>query len=428
MVNLGRNLMLILLALLLAGCGSAQQQPGGGAPPVEAVIIAPSDMRGGSDAVWRVNVNGFNGPFTILWDFGGGAVVNEHSFANELSPNLLRVGMINPGTEMKKYTATVNVTDKVGATDTTSFQYIVGPPGEEPPVNPPPVKPPPVVNPPGGNQPPVIEGYSIDGAVLTVYCSDADGDEITVTLLDEFGGSLGELQGPETVFEIDLWNYFWLQREIGLTIEASDGSETATESTAYMPQTVNIANDALYAVATATTAREVREPTDVGAGNGVRVIVFTGPTKWPFQRLAGIAVTCEDGSDYVRGSFDAGIPDSAYDAAGITGIDGIWASMDADELEVTPDEMIGGIHRRDLPGSRGALDFSIIPLGASELEGEGGVLFSFELAFSQRGEYRIGFQPLDIVSRTYYQSGNQLNDYFWGDITNTEVPNTITVE
>lgn len=406
-----------VLALVLTSCGGASSpQQGGGAPPVEAIIIAPGEMRGGSDAVWRVNINGYNGPFRISWDFGGGAVTNDHSFSDELSPNLLRVRMVNPGPGEEQYTATVTVRDKVGATDTATYSYRVGPPGADPPPLPPP-----------GNRPPVIEEVTVSEGMLSVLVSDPDGDTVTVSVTDEFGNDVGEDQGTELLFALDRWFGFWLQREIGLVISASDGAEAVTKQSAYTPQPVDIAEDTLYAVATADTAPAVRDPQNAGPGKGVRVIVFTGPTKWPFQRLAGVAVTCEDGSDYVQGSFDAGIPDDESDTDGITGIDGIWELLDADELEVTPDDQIGGPNRRDLPGSRGALDFRIIPQGALELEGAEGVLFSFVMAFSQPGEYRIGFQPTDTISRTYYQDQAQLNEYFWGDISNEGVPNTVTV-
>ncbi|MCB1185732.1 hypothetical protein KDL29_01085 [bacterium] len=413
-----------LLMAALASCGASSPPPQQGAPPVEAIIVAPFEMRGGSQAVWRVNVNGYNGPFTIHWDFGGGAVVNEHDFSNELSPNLLQVGMVNGTEAVKEYTVTVSVTDKVGETDTSTFRYRVDPPGDEPDPVDPPVKPP--VDPTPGNRAPVIDSFSVSNGLLQVSCSDKDGDDITVSVVDEFGNEYPAQSGTETEFEIDQWVGFW-QSQVGLEITASDGQDDTSTTATYAPKPISIADDTLYAVAMSGTAPSVRDPQQASDGQSVRVVVFTGPTKQPFQRMASVAVTCEDGSDYVLGSFDAGAPDSSSDANGLTGIDGIWQLLEADDLQYSADDQIGGIHRRDLPGSRGALDFSIIPQGALEINGAYGVLFSFEIAFSEPGEYRIGFQPVDTISRTYYQDDSDLNEFFWGDVTNSTVPNIITV-
>jgi hypothetical protein len=396
------------LSLLLPGCSSPPPPQDGSGSYVEAVIIAPGEIKGGSDAVWRVNINGFNGPFKIHWDFGGGALANEHTFTDELSPNLLKVQMLNDTAAEKRYIATVTVTDKTGAVDSREYSYGVAVPG---------------------NRAPVIDNALVSNDRVLVSTTDADGDTITVTVLDEFGNRIGTQTGNVTEFPINPLLGFWLDREIVLTVSASDGEDgTDTTELSYLPQKVTLAKDTLYAVATSSQGSVVDDPLTSGPGSGVLVVVATGELAWPFQFLNGVGITCEDGSDYVRGTFDAGVPDGVPDADGVDVIDGIWAQMAPEGLELLADDLIGGNRRSDVGGGRGRLDFGILPQGGSDLRGASGVLFSFEIGFTEPGEYLLGFQAANTVSRTYYQDELKNNEYFWGTISNVGIPNTITVE
>lgn len=398
----------ITLSMLLLGCGSSPPPQDGGGSYVDAVIIAPNEIKGGSEAVWRVNVNGFNGPFKIHWDFGGGALVNEHTFTDELSPNLLKVQMLNDTAAEKRYFVTVTVTDKTGAVDSQEYSYGVAVPG---------------------NRAPVIDNALVNNDRVLVSTTDADGDSVTVTVTDEFGNRLGTQSGNVTEFPINPLLGFWLDREIVLTVTASDDEDgTDTTQLNYLPQKVTLAKDTLYAVATSSQGSIVDDPLTSGPGSGVLVVVATGELAWPFQFLNGVGITCENGSDYVRGTFDAGVPDGVPDTGGVDVIDGIWAQMAPEGLELLADDLIGGDRRSDVGGGRGRLDFGILPQGGSDLRGASGVLFSFEIGFTEPGEYRLGFQAANTVSRTYYQDALKNNEYFWGTISNVGIPNTITVE
>ena len=404
----GFNWMLMIVALLLQGCGAAGAPQDGGGSWVEAVIIAPNEIKAGSEAVWRVNINGYNGPFDIQWDFGGGASVNNFSFEDELSPNLLRVGMLNDTAAEKRYVARVTVTDKTGATASTEYHYGVGLPG---------------------NRPPQINNALVNDGSLFVSTLDPDGDTVSVNVHDEFGNNLGTQTGDVTEFTINPWLGFWLDREVELTITADDGREgTDSIVRSYQPQHVTLADNTLYAVAVSSQGSVVEDPLSSGPGSGVLVVVATGQPDWPFQFLSGVGITCENGSDYVRGTFDAGVPDGVPDGAGVEVIDGIWAGMAPTDLELTPDEQIGGTNRLPAGPGLGRLDFSIRPVEGSDLRDASGVLFSFEIGFSEPGTYHLGFQAASAVSRTYYQDEAGNNEYFWGSISNIGVPNTITVE
>jgi hypothetical protein len=49
------------------------------------------------------------------------------------------------------------------------------------------------------------------------------------------------------------------------------------------------------------------------------------------------------------------------------------------------------------------------------------------MAFGKAGTYQLGFQQFDVVNRTYYQDSAN-TEYFWSDIDNEGVPNTVVVQ
>ncbi|MDQ3023193.1 MAG: hypothetical protein M3R04_02225 [bacterium] len=209
--------------------------------------------------------------------------------------------------------------------------------------------------------------------------------------------------------------------DITFTADDSRGStDTATATITADP--INLVADTLYAIPL---------DTDIFAGERVRIVVATGDPANPFQYMTGVRVTVDQAADAlyvgaggtgdVPGSFNVGLP------GGQTGdVDGFWTAMNPSGFLLAPDSFI---QRSDAGGGPHCFDFNVTPLGGSDVADGEGALFNFELEFPNDGTYKLGFQDLNIVSRTYYQDGNMAPDYFWGDISNDHegVPNTVTV-
>lgn len=66
---------LCLIGLLTGTACSSGGGPGSG-PFVSATLAVPADMSGGAEAMWSASILGGIAPFTVSWDFGGGAMPN----------------------------------------------------------------------------------------------------------------------------------------------------------------------------------------------------------------------------------------------------------------------------------------------------------------------------------------------------------------
>ncbi|MCB1219433.1 MAG: hypothetical protein H7A35_10545 [Planctomycetales bacterium] len=173
--------------------------------------------------------------------------------------------------------------------------------------------------------------------------------------------------------------------------------------------------DTLYAIATSDRT---------SAGGNVRVVVATGDTANPFQYVNGCGVVCENGASYASTTFDVGNPDDTPDVGSANPIDGVWGDMGATSFLLAPDNFITG---KDLGNGSSRTDFNVTPLGGSDITANG-ILFSFEYTFASAGTYHLGFEAVNIVSRTYYTDASQSEDFFWSDISNDHQYNTIVVE
>ena len=89
-------------------------------------VHVPDVLLGGEDAAWSAEWENGTAPYTITWDFGGGA--EDIAPATAESPDEQTVLMINPSqTESASYTYTITVEDSLGTVGVATGDYIVGP-------------------------------------------------------------------------------------------------------------------------------------------------------------------------------------------------------------------------------------------------------------------------------------------------------------
>jgi len=161
--------------------------------------------------------------------------------------------------------------------------------------------------------------------------------------------------------------------------------------------------------------------TDTGTvADPVRVVVASGGFPHPFQYMNGVAVTVEEGAEYVDLSFNVGAPGGAQkDPDG-----SLWPTVDPLTFLVPQDNMYT---EAPVDGDPGLIyiAFSVIPVDGTDTT-TGGELFNFEMQFSAAGTYHLGFLEFQTVKRTYYSDGAS-NEYYWNTISNGNGVNTIVI-
>jgi hypothetical protein len=122
------GIMCVLFGLLLlAGCECC-----GADDPlvvtINPVLTAPAGMVGGAAAEWACTWTGGTAPYSVAWDFGGGAEPdNVTGTASGLS-HTASVAMVNPSaTEPADYTVTLSITDAQGYGGSATLDYTVAP-------------------------------------------------------------------------------------------------------------------------------------------------------------------------------------------------------------------------------------------------------------------------------------------------------------
>jgi hypothetical protein len=280
----------------------------------------------------------------------------------------------------------------------------------------------------------VITAAATADCEITVTVADADNEDVTVTattvdpaVTSNTGATVVAGGNGTATFNFSAADL--LAGGTGsVTFTATTAADTTgqTASATVTCPAIALAADTLYAIPLQT---------NVNAGDRVRVVVATGDPANPFQYLTGARVTIEQGADalYVGGTGAAGgtgdVPGS-FNVGAVGGqaadVDGFWTNMNPTGFLLAPDNFI---QRSDAGGGLHGIDFNVTPLGGSDVTTGEGELFNFELEMTNAGTWTLGFQDVNVVSRTYYQDGNQAPDYFWGDITNNHagVPNSITV-
>jgi hypothetical protein len=159
--------------------------------------------------------------------------------------------------------------------------------------------------------------------------------------------------------------------------------------------------------------------TVITTADTARIVVASGPTEAPFQYMNGVSIMVNTGAAYVDGTLNVGAPGGA-----ISEMDGIWQAVQPDSFLLPSDYMI---QERSISYDQVCIDFNVTPIGGSDVTC-GGMLFNCELAFTEPGNYVLGFELHHDVPRTYYSDAAS-TEYYWGDISNEYegVPNTITV-
>jgi hypothetical protein len=358
-------------------------------------LAVPAGMTDGANATWTLTINGGLPPYTVDWDFGGGADPNTFHITNASHPNSSVTTEMQQGT----WNATVTVTDLTGLSATTNVAYTVGPSGPPPPIV------------------PVINSATYNSATqeLTVVTSTTEaGETLTVNLQVPAGfnvdASSKVAPGPDprtAVFNITAASpAAGATGTFVVTVTDSDGDTSAPVSVV-----VTIAPVVPPPVIPADTLVAVPQVAAAQAAEAVTLVVSTGVTANPFQYMNGVGVTIESDAAYVPASFNVGAVGGAT-----ADPDGIWANMNpSGGFLLPPDNFIVSTA---IGGGRERWDFNITPIGGSDLTGVGGDLFNCQFTFTAMGNKTFGFQDVSGVKRTYYSDG-ALNEYFWGDITNS---------
>jgi hypothetical protein len=387
-------------ALIVLATSCETLNIGGTQVPFRGPIVSvtpPADMNGGESHTWSASWVGGTAPYSISWNWGGGANPNTAA-ANGIAgtTNSQTVTMVNPSqTDSANYNLTVTVTDAQGLGQPATFAYVVDP---------------------TLNTAPVITATNFAAGTLTVSVTDAEGDDVTVDITPSAGISAGSTSdvvaggNGDATFSLSADDIFsGASGTVDITATDTPG-DTDTAS-----QAVNIAGITLIA----DTLIAVPLSGSSSTGTGVRVVVATGVPANAFQFMNGVGVTVESDAQYVATTFNAG---AVGGAAG--DVDGFWTAMaPGGGFLLPPDNFI---QASDIGGGQERWDFNLTPIGGSDQTTAEGALFNFEFSFSAAGTKTLGFQEFETVNRTYYQDGSN-NEHFWGDITNSSVPNTITV-
>ena len=362
--------------------------------PVATGANAPG-LFGSETATFSAAIIGVNGPFNISWNFGG-AATNTTSTLAVAGTSTVSVTFVDLAAATD-FTATATVTDGAGVSQSDSVTFNVGA---------------------TQNQSPSIDSLTFAGGTISVTGSDPDGDSLTFSAsLDSGDVTVSGPNGANATsasFGVSP-NDILAGGNFTVTVTADDGKGgTASDSVSGSFDAFPLADDTLYAIATASSA---------SAGGNVRIVIATGDTANSFQYLNGCGVVCENGASYAATSFDVGTPDDTPDVGSANPIDGVWGDMGATSFLLAPDNFITGT---DLGDGTSRTDFNVTPLGGSDITANG-LLFNFEYTFASAGTYTLGFEAVNVVSRTYYQDSTAATDFFWGDINNTHDYNTITV-
>ncbi|MCB1185924.1 choice-of-anchor I family protein [bacterium] len=98
----------------------------------ELTVTVPSGLKAGDSASWQASWSGGTAPYSIEWNFGGGADPNTAQSSSATSPDSRSVVMLNSTTAAKTYTYNVTVLDDNGNGDSVSGSFTVAPLDVEP--------------------------------------------------------------------------------------------------------------------------------------------------------------------------------------------------------------------------------------------------------------------------------------------------------
>jgi hypothetical protein len=397
---------LLVAALLSAGCdtlnvGSSVIDEG----RAIVVVTAPASIQPGARGTFTAElIGGGTGPFTIEYQFTGGAtdighvdprpLTGEHTDAQAVT----FIGSQFGPTSGTVTAVVVHVPTGTTISDTESF--IV-----------------PVLN------PPLLRLSGIFAAdTITVVPEGWDGfDDVTINGTAPQGFRLTPLSqvlaagDPTAEFVIaadDLLNGG--SGTVTFTAESSANLWEPLE-VAFNIQPLEFAPDTVYAIPLQATA---------AVGEVVRVVVATGIPANPFRHLAGVRVCApvESGFNFAPGSLNLGAvggPMGNYD--------GFWEAINPTGTPIWRSEFIVSAPTGD---GRLGLDLDVSAPGGSDVTSAAGELINFGVTFAAPGTWQLSFQEFETVPRTYYLDSNQAPEYYWSDISNDHpgVPNSVVVE
>jgi hypothetical protein len=402
--------MFLAVGLLILAASCETLNVGGNGPfrfSVDSVSVTPDPIVAGGTGTATVNFTGVTGPFTFTFNFGAG-VTPATQTVTVASGSTATVTFVTDFF-LSQEAASRNITVSVTGTDGTNTSggpvtdtfVVTGVP----------------------DQPPVINSvtFNADGTV-TVNASDPDGDTpITITQTTAPAGATVadttvDVDGSgNAVFSYSANDLFAGGGGTAGFTATANGATSAEETVTITLPGITLVADTIYAIPLQTS---------VAAGDVVTIVVATGDPASAFQYLTGVRVTAPTASGfaYEPTTFNVGITGGA---AG--DVDGFWTAMNpGGGFLLPPDNFIQG---SDAGNGLTGIDFNVTPIGGSDVAAGEGALFNFGATFDTPGTYQLGFQDVNVVSRTYYQDANQAPDFFWGDITNDHagVPNSVTV-
>jgi hypothetical protein len=419
-----RNAGLILAMLLLTtSCESMVRDTmnvgGGQGQRLSVTLSSPSGtgphapvLAGGESAMFSANVIGVNGPFKLNWNFGG-AAENTTSTMPVSGSSSVEVEFVALN-QNEQFTATVTCIDGAGISQSDSVTFTVSYDPEFIHHDPPKPKPKP-------NQAPVISELSMSRRTVNATAADPDNDELVFSAVSLTEGI--EVYGPFWATETSAQFYANgndsgdpLEVTVFVTVEDGRGGSDVKEISGVVESLpLKLKPDHIYAVVETNLLDSSSEM--------VRISVLTGRTSNPFQYMNGCGVVCQSGAHYTKFTFDVGEPDDIPDFKGAVPIDGVWAAIGATSFLLAPDRFITST---DLGNGTGRTDFNVTPLGGSDINAEG-YLFNFMFSLDDPGIYNLGFEAVNVVSRTYYQDSTAATDFFWSNIENNHQYNTIVV-
>ena len=350
-----------------------------GRGPVPVLTAPTTGLEGMGTSTFTVNWAGGTAPYTVAWNFGGGAAnVGAAAGVSPVSQNVTW----NDLAAAADFVVTVTVTDALDQFNVASATVHV-------------IE--------TQNMAPFIDSMVVAGNVLTVTASDPDGDALTVDIAGYTGmtADATSVAGDVAAFAFTADDML-VGANSTVDVSVTDGAATTTgTSAAVVIAAFAPAADTLYAIPMAATAA-VDEP--------VTILVYTGATG-AFQFMLNVGLVVPADASYESNTFNVGAIGGNTDDA-----DGVWAAITSNGgFILGPDMLIQpGANPEDSLGTDNRFDFNISPLGGTDQASVSGALFNAQFSFSAAGTKTITFQEFNGVNRTYYSDLAASTDTFWG--------------
>jgi len=380
----------VVLGLLVNACGS--ERPGPvllqlGPRITDVDVPDPTVNFGGEAFTFGVTTSG---PPVVAWqwDFGGGAVPDASTSSAPV------VTLVNASTDTNaSYSGTVTVWDADNRSDSMDFDYEVGPMQNQ--------------------LPEFTDGPTFaaadNTATVTFTIDDADGDDVTITLVLTAPGSVSMSDdvinagaGNYGPFVVTLTNSSFDPADVTVDITLDDGTDTVDGSAGGTIAGITPENSNSIII--------VPSATSVAVGDTFTVTVYVYDLTFPAAYFNSIFIPYGDGLSPVQGTWNLGATGG-----------GTW-DKDGSYWEAFPDAILqvgDGLFLNIEPGAV-VVNCSAMGAGATgSAIGDGGPLFNFEMTADTAGTWDLTFTS----ASTYYTEPDGSTQHFFDD----EVGATITV-